>query len=462
MKKINKKLKGHKKTSSDLRGGKSSPLIAIAVIVVVSLVGIGLLKASFAQTTGYIYLTVRNKSNNAPISNAVTALGARAGTLCQGKDYWTAYTEPSGVASYACEPGTYFFFDVNYPGYHTVTDGSGYIPGTNFQHNGTTSLTLYMEPWPAPQITLTANPATITKGASSTINWSVQYSDTCSAVGGWQSSNSPSGSKVVAPTSTTTYSLTCSGANYSGTSASKNVTVTVNNPASPPPPPAKSPTPTPPPPSSSTKKTNPAPTPPAPAIVKATSGDTSAPSTPENVGIEFSDNKVLLSWDKSSDNVGVSGYSIERSTDQSEWTTLSSNISEPKYEDSAIEKNTHYYYRIRALDAVGNQSEGAFADVYTTVSSNNSNQSAKNNATAPKKSGGMSKVLLGGGGILLILGAIGGGVLWFAKRAAGATTYDDQVRLNSFDSAIHTAEPTAPHASESLKEMIMHDKEPRE
>jgi hypothetical protein len=74
----------------------------------------------------------------------------------------------------------------------------------------------------------------------------------------------------------------------------------------------------------------------------------------------------------------------------------------------------------------------------------------------------MSKVLLGGGGILLILGAIGGGVLWFAKRAAGATTYDDQVRLNSFDSAIHTAEPTAPHASESLKEMIMHDKEPRE
>jgi hypothetical protein len=465
MKKIAKKIRRQKKDSSGLRGGKSSPLIAIAIIAVVSLTGIGLLKASFAQTTNYIYLTVRNKSNNAPIPNAITSLGARAGSLCQGQNYWTAYTEPTGVASYACEPGTYVFYDVGYPGYHTVLDGSGYIPGTEFQHSSTTSLTLYMEPWPAPQITLTASPATITKGSSSTINWTTQYTDNCSAVGGWQSSNAASGSIVIAPASTTTYTLSCPGNHFSGTTATKSVTVNVNSSASPPPapPPAKAPSPTPP--ASSTKKvatSQATPPPPAPAVVKATTGDTTPPDKPDSLTVIAKDGKAQLSWDKAADNVGVAGYSVERSSGSEDWTYLTSLAPTTTYEDSTIgNSDSIFSYRVRAVDAAGNQSEATYGDLEIKATPTGP---TKDQSVAKPKNKSAFKVVLKVSGAILLVAALAGGVYtfikWRASHSIGALDYDDSVRQQTVENAIHTVENDTPHQAESLKDMVLHDMNP--
>src|SRR3990167_3723299 len=76
----------------------------------------------------------------------------------------------------------------------------------------------------APTLSLFASPTSITSGGSSTLSWSSTNTSSCSAGGAWTGSKSTSGSQVVTPTVTSTYSLTCTG---SGGSASQSTTVTV-------------------------------------------------------------------------------------------------------------------------------------------------------------------------------------------------------------------------------------------
>jgi hypothetical protein len=75
---------------------------------------------------------------------------------------------------------------------------------------------------PAPTVTLSANPASITSGQSSTLTWSSTSATSCTGTGFTVSGTS--GSVSVSPTSNTTYSITCTG---SGGSASANATVNV-------------------------------------------------------------------------------------------------------------------------------------------------------------------------------------------------------------------------------------------
>jgi hypothetical protein len=75
---------------------------------------------------------------------------------------------------------------------------------------------------PAPTVTLSANPASITSGQSSTLTWSSTNATSCTGMG--FTASGTSGSVSVSPTSNTTYSITCTG---SGGSASANATVNV-------------------------------------------------------------------------------------------------------------------------------------------------------------------------------------------------------------------------------------------
>jgi hypothetical protein len=79
-------------------------------------------------------------------------------------------------------------------------------------------------PPPAPTVNLTATPASITSGQSTTLAWSSTNATSCSASGAWTGSQEVSGQLAVSPTSTATYFLSCTGA---GGTASKSVTVTV-------------------------------------------------------------------------------------------------------------------------------------------------------------------------------------------------------------------------------------------
>ena len=83
-----------------------------------------------------------------------------------------------------------------------------------------------------PTVTLTANPASITAGASSTLTWSSTNATTCAASGGWTGSQPTSGTAKETPSAagTATYTLTCTG---SGGSANASATVTVTAPVAP-------------------------------------------------------------------------------------------------------------------------------------------------------------------------------------------------------------------------------------
>ncbi|MBX4181341.1 hypothetical protein KW807_00555, partial [Candidatus Parcubacteria bacterium] len=74
---------------------------------------------------------------------------------------------------------------------------------------------------------ISASPATIPSGNSSTLTWSSTNAASCTASGAWSGSKATSGTQVVTPTATATYTITCTGASGS---ANKSVTVTVTAP----------------------------------------------------------------------------------------------------------------------------------------------------------------------------------------------------------------------------------------
>jgi len=78
----------------------------------------------------------------------------------------------------------------------------------------------------APTARLTAVPATIDPGQSTTLSWSSTAATACTA--DWSASIEPDGSEAVTPSATTTYAVTCVG---DGGSVSDSVTVTVDPPA---------------------------------------------------------------------------------------------------------------------------------------------------------------------------------------------------------------------------------------
>ncbi|MEK7538952.1 MAG: peptidoglycan-binding protein [Patescibacteria group bacterium] len=79
---------------------------------------------------------------------------------------------------------------------------------------------------PAPTLSISANPTTVTSGGSSTITWSSTNTTTCTASGAWGGTVGLSGSVPLSPTTTSTYTITCTGA---GGTATQSVTVTVGS-----------------------------------------------------------------------------------------------------------------------------------------------------------------------------------------------------------------------------------------
>lgn len=99
----------------------------------------------------------------------------------------------------------------------------------------------------------------------------------------------------------------------------------------------------------------------------ANASDKEKPSVPANFsGKQQGGGEVDLTWDASTDNVGVTGYTLERSSDSgSTWTMLDENITETSYGDTTAEFGTTYSYRLSAKDAAGNFSDYVVADIET-------------------------------------------------------------------------------------------------
>lgn len=89
------------------------------------------------------------------------------------------------------------------------------------------------------------------------------------------------------------------------------------------------------------------------------SADTTAPTAPTNLAATASSNtQVGLTWAASTDNVGVTGYRVERCAGAScsSFTQIGTTTGVTSYTDSSLTASTSYSYRVRATDAAGNLS----------------------------------------------------------------------------------------------------------
>jgi chitodextrinase len=97
------------------------------------------------------------------------------------------------------------------------------------------------------------------------------------------------------------------------------------------------------------------------AVVIATtpggSGDTQPPSAPSSLtAAAYSATRIDLGWAASTDNVGVTGYFVERCVDAgcSNFAQIAAVSTITAYTDTGLTGGTTYRYRVRARDADGN------------------------------------------------------------------------------------------------------------
>ncbi|EAU63945.1 sheath polysaccharide-degrading enzyme [Stigmatella aurantiaca DW4/3-1] len=89
--------------------------------------------------------------------------------------------------------------------------------------------------------------------------------------------------------------------------------------------------------------------------------DTQAPTTPANLlATATSSSQINLSWNASSDNVGVSGYDVYRNGSAVGSSGTNS------YSDTGLAASTAYSYTVRARDAAGNTSAASNTATATT------------------------------------------------------------------------------------------------
>ena len=86
------------------------------------------------------------------------------------------------------------------------------------------------------------------------------------------------------------------------------------------------------------------------SITTPAPSDTTPPSAPTSLKATVSGTSVALSWTAATDNVGVTGYKIDRTAVQIGTSTITS------YNDSGLAHGTTYTYTVYAVDAAGNVS----------------------------------------------------------------------------------------------------------
>ncbi|MEI9941308.1 MAG: fibronectin type III domain-containing protein [Pseudomonadota bacterium] len=117
------------------------------------------------------------------------------------------------------------------------------------------------------------------------------------------------------------------------------------------------------------------------------SSDTQAPTTPAGLAAaSVASDKVNLSWNPSSDNVGVTAYAIERCTG-SNCTAFAqiATTASTSFSDTGLSGSTTYGYRVRASDAAGNKSgysNGAAATTSATSTADTQAPTAPSGLTA--------------------------------------------------------------------------------
>src|SRR6185295_10336676 len=122
-------------------------------------------------------------------------------------------------------------------------------------------------------------------------------------------------------------------------------------------------------------------------VVSAATTDTTAPTAPTGLALTVvSGTQINLSWTASTDNVGVTGYQVERC--QGVGCSTFTQIGTPAgltFNDPGLVNATSYSYRVRATDAAANLSG------YSTVAS-----ATTTDTTAPTAPTGLTLTVVSG------------------------------------------------------------------
>ncbi|MGV9572159.1 carbohydrate binding domain-containing protein [Streptomyces nigra] len=92
--------------------------------------------------------------------------------------------------------------------------------------------------------------------------------------------------------------------------------------------------------------------------------DTQAPTAPTGVTARADGVSVVLTWEPSTDDTGVTGYQVTR-TGGTRGEVVS-DVGSTVFSDTGLEENTAYSYTVRAVDAAGNVSTASPAATATT------------------------------------------------------------------------------------------------
>ncbi len=177
-------------------------------------------------TSSSVNVTV---DNPAPVDASITSFTATPATITQGGNATLSWEVAQGdscsinqsIGSVA-NTGT----QVVSPAATTTYTLSCQGQNGGSSDSATATVTVNPAPVDASITSFTATPATITQGGNATLSWEVAQGDSCSinqSIG----SVANTGTQVVSPAATTTYTLSCQGQN-GGSSDSATATVTVN------------------------------------------------------------------------------------------------------------------------------------------------------------------------------------------------------------------------------------------
>ncbi|MFA6253273.1 MAG: putative glycoside hydrolase [Patescibacteria group bacterium] len=96
-----------------------------------------------------------------------------------------------------------------------------------------------------------------------------------------------------------------------------------------------------------------------PTSTPLSTADTQAPTVPTSLTATATTTQITLNWSASSDNRGVAGYYILRSTTSGANYVQINFSTSRQYVDSGLSANTTYYYVVRAYDAAANVSSNS-------------------------------------------------------------------------------------------------------
>lgn len=106
------------------------------------------------------------------------------------------------------------------------------------------------------------------------------------------------------------------------------------------------------------------------SVATNASSDTTAPTVPSGVTAStLSSSSIRVVWLPSTDAVGVTGYTVERSADGATGWVIVGSPATPTFDDAGLPANTRQYYRVKARDAASNISASSVVVSAVTLTS---------------------------------------------------------------------------------------------